>query len=111
MKPADRWFPGAEFYEEGLCKRCGVCCGATDGDACEHLRQDADGLWFCEIYEARLGPHRTVRGHLFDCVPIRRVVEHGGGYACCAYVQALRRERQRRGEPVEDLGRMNDPLG
>lgn len=111
MKLGDRWYPGPEFYEEGLCTRCGVCCGATDGDPCEKLRQDGDGRSFCAIYQARLGERRTAKGHVFDCVQIQRVVEFCGGYECCAYVKAIRRERLRRGEPTDDLGRMRDPLG
>ena len=70
-----RAFPPAEFYAPEMCKRCGVCCGSTDGHPCEHLVQRPDGLYFCKIYADRFGPHRTVDGLPFVCVPIQTVIE------------------------------------
>jgi len=109
-RPARRWFPDETFYSDERCLRCGVCCGSTDGDPCEHLRR-ADGGWFCEIYRSRFGPHNTVNGIPFDCVKIQRVIETSGGYDGCGYVREIRRLRQERGEPATDLGRMADPRG
>jgi len=103
-----RWFPDEAFYSDEKCARCGVCCGATDGDACEHLQRDGEG-WYCEIYEDRLGPHHTVNGYPISCVPIRKVIESTGGYEGCAYVKEIARIRRQRGEPVDDLGRSKLP--
>jgi len=58
---------------EAMCKRCGACCGASDGDPCEHLKQDEAGKFFCPIYDNRLGTHKTISGKLFACVPIREL--------------------------------------
>ena len=104
-----RWFPPAAFYEEAVCTRCGVCCGATDGHPCEHLRPAGKGEFVCAIYENRLGPHATVDGRAFVCVPIRKVIEHNGGYADCAYVKKLREERERMGQDASGLGRRERP--
>jgi len=56
---------------EGLCRRCGACCGALDGDPCEELKRDDSGKYFCSVYENRIGMHKTVSGKQFACVPIR----------------------------------------
>jgi len=104
-----KWFPPASFYTEEKCLRCGVCCGSTDGHPCKHLRQADDGTWFCNIYETRLGLHRTVDGILFECVPIQRLIEQNGGYEGCAYVQEIRRLREERGEDASDLGTRKRP--
>jgi len=69
---------------ENKCKRCGVCCGATDGHPCEHLVK-VGNHYKCEIYPYRFGPHRTVTGRPFNCVPVRRVIERGGAPKGCAY--------------------------
>lgn len=109
QRPTRRWFPPAQFYAEDLCTRCGICCGSTDGHPCEHLRRDDDGLWSCEIYEQRLGPHHTVDGLPFLCVAIRKVIEADGGYEECGYVRELRRRREALGQPANDLGRKERP--
>jgi len=70
---------------EKKCRRCGVCCGATDGHPCEHLVLRPDGYW-CEIYPYRFGPHRTVTGQSFNCVPVEQVIKRTGGPKGCAYV-------------------------
>jgi len=80
-----------------------VCCGATDGDPCEHLRPHLGG-YHCEIYATRLGPHYTVNGSPISCVAIQGIIERCGGYEGCGYVEEIRRRRVERGEPVDDLG-------
>ena len=82
-----------ELYAEWRCKRCGICCGSTDGHPCEHLRRDGDNKYFCEIYEKRFGIHRTVDGMPFRCVRIQTIIETLGGYSECAYVKELLRRR------------------
>ena len=74
-----------------------MCCGATDGHPCEHLRHDGE-KYYCEIYATRLGQHRTTTGQVFRCVTIRHLIETTGGYAECAYVQELMRRRGARAE-------------
>ena len=108
VSPA-RWFPPDEFYVEDLCMRCGVCCGSTDGHPCEHLKRGPDGRYSCEVYENRLGFHRTVDGRAFVCVPIRRVIESTGGYAGCGYVEEIRRTRKGLGQQSSDVGRRTKP--
>ncbi|MGC9363608.1 MAG: hypothetical protein ACP5FZ_03460 [Fidelibacterota bacterium] len=73
-----------EFEE--LCIRCGGCCGAFDGDPCEHLRRGDDGLCYCAIYENRFGWHKTVCGRKLECVPImERLHDEWIGDHLCAY--------------------------
>ena len=109
LRTRKRWFPPAEFYTEELCSQCGICCGATDGHPCEHLVTREDGATACEIYEMRLGPHRTTDGHHFVCAPIRAIVETSGGYEGCAYVEEIKRIRRQMGQPTDDLGRLKVP--
>jgi len=103
------WFPPSSFYTEEKCTCCGVCCGSTDGHPCEFLRRGPDGTFACEIYAKRLGPHKTVDGCKFVCVPIQNVIETTGGYEGCAYVEEIRRIREEMGQPTEDLGRYTTP--
>ncbi|MBU1997879.1 MAG: hypothetical protein ABIG46_05370 [Candidatus Omnitrophota bacterium] len=56
---------------EDLCRRCGACCGALDGDPCESLKRDESGIFFCSVYDQRIGMQKTVSGKQFACVPIR----------------------------------------
>ena len=56
---------------EAKCLRCGACCGAYDGDPCEHLAMEEGGKCHCNIYEDRIGMHKTISGKNFACVPIR----------------------------------------
>lgn len=56
---------------EALCRRCGACCGALDGDPCEQLNRDESGKYFCSVYDHRIGMHKTISGVKFACVPIR----------------------------------------
>jgi len=103
------WFPSQEFYTEELCTRCGICCGSSDGHPCERLRLLKDGTYTCEVYQDRLGKHRTVDGEEFICVPIRFVIEHNGGYADCRYVQEIQRLREQMGQDASELGRLRKP--
>jgi hypothetical protein len=107
-RSAGRWFPPPEFYTSELCRRCGVCCGSTDGHPCEYLRREEAG-WFCEIYGHRFGPHHTVDGMAFVCVRIQKIIEIEGGYADCGYVREIRRIREEMGQDTSDLGRMKHP--
>lgn len=77
-----------EFWADERCHRCGVCCGTTDGHPCEHLKSEGDH-YTCELYEHRLGHHRTTTGQHFYCVPIRELIETSGGYPGCAYLEPL----------------------
>jgi len=104
-----RWFPPPEFYTAERCSRCGICCGSTDGNPCEHLCRAKDGSCFCEIYETRLGVRQAENGAHFLCVEIRKVIEEYGGYTDCAYVKEIRRVRESMGQDTSDLGRMNKP--
>ncbi len=71
---------------EAKCGRCGACCGAFDGDPCEHLRQDDAKKYFCSIYDHRFGTHKTVSGKTINCVPIRQILHNSWpGDFCCGY--------------------------
>jgi uncharacterized cysteine cluster protein YcgN (CxxCxxCC family) len=78
----------AEEEYEALCKRCGTCCGAFDGDPCEELRQDSHGKYFCSVYEKRIGMHRTISGKQFACVPIRDLMPNLS-FKGCAYLPKI----------------------
>ena len=62
---------------ESLCCNCGVCCGSTDGDPCEHLQSKALGKYFCSIYDNRLGPQKTISGTIFTCTTVRDLLTIG----------------------------------
>ena len=71
---------------EAKCGRCGACCGAFDGDPCEHLRKDESHKYYCSIYENRFGVHKTISGKEINCVPIRNILHsHWHGDHCCGY--------------------------
>lgn len=71
---------------ESLCKRCGACCGAFDGDPCVNLIKDKEGRCFCKEYDSRLGPQRTASGKVFNCVMIRdNISKYGFYYPGCGY--------------------------
>ena len=73
---------------EALCKRCGACCGALEGDPCEHLKKGSDNRYFCDIYENRLGLQKTAKGEPVLCVPIRNMLHKTWwGRSQCAYVK------------------------
>ncbi len=76
---------------ESICTRCGACCGAYDGDPCEELRQGEDGLYYCQVYENRLGQHHTVKGLEMDCVHITtKLNESWIGDELCAYKKLMK---------------------
>ncbi|MBD3263639.1 MAG: hypothetical protein GF375_00875 [Candidatus Omnitrophica bacterium] len=72
---------------EDMCIRCGGCCGAFD-DPCEHLCKDGNGKYYCDIYLHRFGRRRTVSGEVFDCVPVKKILDrHWKNDFLCAYKQ------------------------
>ena len=77
--------------EEVLCKRCGACCGAFDGDSCSHLVSVGENKYICDIYEKRFGLRRTKKGKFFLCVPIRNILHRSWtGSWNCTYKQLLK---------------------
>lgn len=81
----DKYMKEKEANFESICKRCGICCGANDGDPCRNLKQSSDGLYYCSDYENRLGPQRTVNGNAFTCVTIRELIKTNTLRHGCAY--------------------------
>ena len=82
----DQWQQQELVKWEAKCGRCGACCGAFDGDPCEHLRKDASRKYFCSIYENRFGVHKTLSGKDINCVPIRQILHNSWpGDTCCGY--------------------------
>jgi len=70
---------------ENLCIRCGGCCGAFD-DPCKHLKLDAKGLYYCEIYQNRFGTRETVGKEKFDCVLVKEILDtHWPNDHLCVY--------------------------
>ena len=69
-----------------LCRRCGKCCGA-ESDPCAKLASDEKGIYFCSVYEARLGVRETVSGKMFTCVAIRDNIRGGFSHPDCVYVK------------------------
>ncbi len=75
---------------ESLCGRCGACCGAAEGDPCEHLEKLDNGRYSCTIYSNRFGLHKTRGGKPFLCVSIRDILHKSWpGDSCCGYKKAL----------------------
>jgi len=72
---------------ELICYKCGICCGAYDGDPCEHLTVRSDGSYSCRIYTNRFGKHHTINGIEMECVPILEILRKEGfaGDHLCAY--------------------------
>ncbi|MBF0478537.1 MAG: hypothetical protein HQL26_03555 [Candidatus Omnitrophica bacterium] len=73
---------------EAICKNCGACCGLAEHDPCENLRPSKTerGKYFCSDYTNRFGPHKTIHGKSFICVPIRDILnEFWPGDRKCAY--------------------------
>jgi len=69
-----RYLEEKENEWEGLCRRCGGCCGAYD-DPCLHLKGDKKGEYYCEIYPKRFGLRKTVEGEEFNCVPVKEILD------------------------------------
>ncbi len=71
---------------EAKCTRCGSCCGVADGDICENLEMRTNGLYACRIYETRFGMRKTLSGRVFQCVPLRWIInQHWPGDHLCGY--------------------------
>ncbi|MDD5731228.1 MAG: hypothetical protein PHN57_08925 [Candidatus Omnitrophica bacterium] len=70
---------------EALCRRCGACCGAFDGDPCLNLSRDGNDKYYCLKYDTRLGRQQTVSGRTFNCVPIRDLFKFYPPYPDCPY--------------------------
>jgi len=86
MDPVINKLKECEESYEAVCLRCGACCGAFDGDPCSHLKKDTEGLHFCDDYEHRLGPQKTVSGKRFNCVYIADILRYRWqGDHLCAY--------------------------
>ncbi|MDP8260378.1 MAG: hypothetical protein P9L96_05210 [Candidatus Gygaella obscura] len=73
---------------EGLCKKCGACCGAFD-DPCVNLKKDSNNKFYCKVYNNRFGSQKTVSGKFFNCVPIRDVLKFEPLYPDCVYAKNL----------------------
>lgn len=69
---------------EAACTRCGACCGITTDDPCENLLISVDGKSGCRIYETRFGMRKTISGKVFQCVPLRWIVNQSwpGDHLC-----------------------------
>ncbi len=78
QKQSDAW--------EAKCTRCGSCCGVAEGDPCENLEKLENGKYSCKIYETRFGMRKTVSGRVFQCVPLRWIInQHWPGDHLCGY--------------------------
>ena len=79
------WLESKEREWESRCLSCGSCCGALE-DPCEHLARLSEGKYSCRIYENRFGVHKTIKGNLFKCVPLREILHsRWPGDECCGY--------------------------
>ncbi|MFA5090907.1 MAG: hypothetical protein WC510_07825 [Candidatus Omnitrophota bacterium] len=69
---------------EARCRRCGACCGALGDDPCSHLKEEAQGRYYCDVYDSRLRLHKTKGGREFRCVPLRDILHQSwnGDYRC-----------------------------
>jgi hypothetical protein len=71
---------------EALCKRCGACCGAYDGDPCQHLTfEHSSQQYYCKAYDNRLGTQHTINGKMFTCVSIRDHIQQKTLRDQCGY--------------------------
>lgn len=70
----EEYLKKADEDREGLCRRCGGCCGLFENDPCVKLIQDSDGRTRCSDYDNRFGVQKTVHGNVFNCVFVRRIV-------------------------------------
>jgi hypothetical protein len=86
IKKYHDWQDRSLREREDSCRRCGACCGLVEGDPCEQLGLDSQGLAFCHIYENRFGVRHSRSGRKFLCVPIRDILhQYWPGCVCCAY--------------------------
>ena len=75
---------------ESQCLRCGACCGAYE-DPCKGLKKDHEGKYFCDIYSRRYGPHETIGGKKFRCMPIRDIIHMSWDHdQLCAYKKDIK---------------------
>lgn len=73
---------------EDICLNCGRCCGSEDGDPCIFLKKHSNGKYFCDTYETRLGPKKTIHGYSFNCVPIEKAIRESNSVPMsCPYRQ------------------------
>jgi uncharacterized cysteine cluster protein YcgN (CxxCxxCC family) len=94
MDSLEEYFYNQQKAYEDICVRCGACCGAYDGDPCEHLVRKEDGTYYCRVYENRLGRQKTVNGTVFECVPLREIIhETWVGDERCAYKKLMRNRK------------------
>jgi len=71
---------------ENTCINCGACCGVYDNDPCTNLVKKENNKYFCSNYNNRFGPQKTVSGKIFNCVPIRQIIDLSWpGDRNCAY--------------------------
>ena len=94
MRPRERDMEDLEYLKkqeerflryEAMCKRCGKCCGVSDGDPCVNLDKDVRGSYYCRVYLNRVGPQKTLSGRDFNCAEIRENMRKGATQPNCAY--------------------------
>ena len=70
---------------ENICRRCGECCGASDGDPCMNLSKDNSGKYYCKEYENRFRLQKTESGKTFHCIPINELINNTSARINCSY--------------------------
>ncbi|MEI7998614.1 MAG: hypothetical protein WCH62_03815 [Candidatus Omnitrophota bacterium] len=87
----ENWQQQQQERWEALCVRCGACCGAFDGDPCEHLRTDVSQKYYCVVYENRfVVQKKTLTGKNINCVPIRGILNSSWlGDSICGYKKKI----------------------
>ncbi|MDD5438848.1 MAG: hypothetical protein PHS37_01520 [Candidatus Omnitrophica bacterium] len=70
---------------ENLCRRCGSCCGAHDGDPCANLVRDGEDRYLCRVYDRRFGIQKTMSGKVFTCIDIRELIKEKQLRPECGY--------------------------
>ncbi len=90
MSTLQTYLEQKEKTKEGLCKRCGGCCGAFD-DPCLHLKKKRANIYHCEIYDKRFGDRETITGDEFTCVMVKEIINtHWKNEHLCAYKDTLK---------------------
>ena len=86
MNEVQKYLGQKERENEQMCRHCGACCGAYDGDPCQNLRLTGSGQSKCCDYQNRLGSQRTVSGNKIKCVLIKEILQtHWVGDHLCGY--------------------------
>jgi hypothetical protein len=80
-----KYLEKSEIEFDKMCSRCGECCGSKD-DPCDQLARDKTGTYFCECYDTRFGPQKTLSGNPFTCVSIREHLRHKSLRPSCKYL-------------------------